>query len=410
MKPSPHRIMRVSLLLCLLLPWQGVWAVELTGRFAMLGTTARAEAGDWGHQETAGDLLSADQQGLRLMLEEGGELAEWSAHLRLVRTHTYGLSAPQGHSSELFRYTELGGTLLDEGDETATTVVRYELDRLAYRRQFSHSALTLGRQPIDWGSGRFWQPLNLFGSFAPTDLDTDYKPGIDSVALDYFPSPFSSLSAVYALAPQGEAAIKDSGALHYRRQVGELSEVALVAGSISGNTALGGSFESAWQGIGWRIEGVHYWLDEMDEQVLFWIAGLDYQFANGTLLSAEYYDNSRGAVTQGEMAEVAEDPLLLSGLQQQLSRRLVGLGLARDLTPLLHGGYTLLGALLEDDSGAPAWSLLHQFNLTYSVSNESDLLLSLLLPEGRGLSSADEPRSEFGHIPAAFTLRLRFYF
>jgi hypothetical protein len=408
--------MRTSTAALCLLPfvaWQGAWAVELTGRFAMLGTTARAEAGDWGYQETAGDLLSADQQGLRLMLEEGGELAEWSAHLRLVRTHTYGLSSPQGHSSELFRYAELGGTLLDEGDDTATTVVRYELDRLAYRRQFHSSALTIGRQPIDWGSGRFWQPLNLFGSFAPTDLDTDYKPGIDSVALDYFPSPFSSLSAVYAFAPQGEAAIKDSGALYYRRQVGELSEVALAAGTVSGSTALGGSFESVWRGVGWRIEGVHYWLDGADERALFWIAGLDYQFANGTLLSAEYYDNSRGAVTQGEMAGMAVDPLLLSGLQQQLSRHLFGLGLARDLTPLVHGGYTLLGALLEEEGGAPdrgGWSLLHQFNLTYSVSNESDLLASLLLPGGAGLSSAGEPRSEFGHLPAAFTLRLRFYF
>jgi hypothetical protein len=406
--------MRVSVLLCLapvlVLAWQGAWAAEFTGRFAMLGTTAHAEAGDWGYQGTAGDVITADQQGLRLMLEEGGELAEWSAHLRLVRTHTYGLTTPQAHSSELFRYSALGGTLLDEGDGTTATVIRYELDRLSYRRQFRDTALTFGRQPIDWGSGRFWQPLNLFGSFAPTDLDTDYKPGIDSVALDYFPSPFASLSAVYAFAPQGQATIKDSGALHYRRQVGELSEMALVAGSISGNTALGGSFESAWRGIGWRIEGVHYRLEEPDEQALFWIAGLDYQFANGTLLSAEYYDNSRGAVSQEEMADMSSDPLLVSGLQQQLSRRLVGLGLARDLTPLLSGGYTLLGSLLENDSGSHAWSLLHQFNLIYSVSNESDLLMSLLLPDGKGLSSSDEPRSEFGHIPAAFTLRLRFYF
>jgi hypothetical protein len=376
----------------------------------MLGATAQAEEGNIGYQQSVGHILSADQQGLRLMLEEGDALSEWSAHLRTVRLHSHGYATSNAHSSALFRYADLGGTMLDESDDTTATRIRYQLDRLYYRRHLANATLTLGRQAIDWGSGRFWQPLNLFGSFAPTDLDTDYKPGIDALAIDYFPSNFSALSAVYTPAPQEQSTIKESGALHYRRQVGELSELLIVAGSISGNIAIGASFESAWKAIGWRVEGVHYQLKEPDEEALFWIAGLDYQFANGTLLSAEYYDNSRGASGVDELQGSFDDVLIAAGLQQHLTRHLFGIGLSRDLTPLLRGGYTVLGSVLEDSSGAEAWSLLHQINVTYSVSNESDLLFSLMLPTGQGLSLADEPRSEFGYLPASFTLRLRFYF
>lgn len=405
--------MRFSLFcltLVTILSGKNTLAVDLTGRFSMLGATAQAEEGDWGYQDTPGDLLSADQQSLRLMVGDSDNGKEWSAHLRTVRIHTQGFMTPDLHSSDLFRYSDLGGTLLDESDGTTSTASRYELDRLYYRHHFNDYTLTLGRHAIDWGSGRFWQPLNVFGSFSPTDLDTDYKPGIDALAMDYFPSQFSSLSGVYAFAPHDQSTLANSGALHYRGQVGGVSEIALVAGKITGNTVVGASFESAWHEIGWRIEGLYYDLNESDQESLFWIAGVEYQFDDGTLLSAEYYDNSRGATTESELVGLYSDTLIAAGLQQQLSRHLVGIGLARDLTPLLRGSYTLLGSALDDESSSTVWSLLHQMNITYSVSNESDLLLSLLLPGGKGLTLAGEPQSEFGHIPMTFTLRLRFYF
>ncbi|MDH5600617.1 MAG: hypothetical protein OEY78_04850, partial [Gammaproteobacteria bacterium] len=70
----------------------------------------------------------------------------------------------------------------------------------------------------------------------------------------------------------------------------------------------------------------------------------------------------------------------------------------------------LLTSRLKDSNGKLHTSLLHQLNLTYSVSNESDLLFSLQKATGRGLNSLAQPQSEFGHSPASVTLRLRFYF
>lgn len=401
---------RALLLLALAVVLPPLHAAELTGRFAMLGVTGLAQAGDVGYQPAGGNALAADQQSARLMLDELQADGDWSVHLRTVRSHLDGYAASGLHSSELFRYRRGAGSWLDEQGEGRSTTVGYELDRALYRHRFDHLAVGLGRQPIDWGSGRLWQPLNVFGAFAPTDLDTDFKPGIDALAVEAYPGAFATLTAVYAFAPQASPELKDSGALHYRRQVGSGSELALVGGTIVGNRVVGAAFESAVGGMGWRVEGAHYTLEESGEQALFWIAGSDYQFRDGTLLTVEWYDNSRGASREAELGALVEDPLVLYRLQPQLARQAVGLSLARTLTPLLQGGYTLLGSALRDSEGARHPSLLHQLHLTYSVGNESDLQLSYLHGSGKGLNALDEPQSEFGHLPRAVTLRLRFYF
>lgn len=401
---------RYVVLISLLLPLSTAEAVQFTGRFSMLGSTAQADRGDYGYTDSNHRLLTADQQSLRLMLDDSDKDSEWSVHVKTVRQHLDGYPVSTLPSSSLFRYDELSNDWLSESSSSSSTNLGAEVDRAVYKRRFANTALSLGRQAIDWGSGRFWQPLNVFGAFAPTDLDTDYKPGIDAATFDWYPSAFSSLTAAYVWAPKDNSKLENSGAVYYRGQAGEQSEFSLLAGSVIGNRVFGGSFEGAIGGMGWRIEGVHYHLEELNKDAVFWITGIDYQFDNGTLVAAEWYDNTHGATTESALASAASDSLVVYGLQQQLSRHVLGLTLEKDLTPLLHGGYTLLAAAVDDKDNDLTPSFLHQFNVTYSVSNESDLLVSFLLPDGKGLNNSDQPQSEFGHLPKTITLRLRFYF
>lgn len=411
---SPNAIIMtkgcLSVALLLLMPFHPVLAAEFTGRFSMLGTTATTEEGDGGYQEDDSRALTADQQSARLMLDDVLSRGEWSLHLRTSRQHVNGYPLVEAHSSDLFRYYRGEGRWLDEQDADTSTQAGYELDRAVYRHRFTHFTIGLGRQAIDWGSGRFWQPFNVFGAFAPTDLDTDFKPGIDAVTVEFYPGAFSTLTGAYVLSPEDDDALKNSAALHYRNQVGDISELSLLAGSVIGNRVAGGGFESAWSGIGWRVEGLYYSLEESDEKAFFWVGGVDYQFDNGTLIAAEWYDNSRGATYEEELPGIVADPLVAYGLQQHLGRHVLGLTLERDITPLLHGGYTLLASGLNSDDEQWHSSLLHQVNVTYSVSNESDLLFSILSGSGTGLNDNGEPQSEFGHLPVSMTLRLRFYF
>ncbi|MCK4864480.1 MAG: hypothetical protein KAT06_03555 [Gammaproteobacteria bacterium] len=403
---------KTALFLILLLPSVS-WAADLTGRFSMLGSTAIATQGDSGYINKD-NTLTADQQSLRLMLDDAKDNSEWSLHAKLARIHLSNIAFNDNHSSDLFRYTELSSGWLDESASNIATRFGYEVDRAVYKQRYKKMTFAFGRQAIDFGSGRFWQPLNVFGSFAPTDLDTDYKPGIDAARLDWFTSDFSSLSAVYAFSPNDNENIKKTtnAALHYRSQVGEQSEYALLAATIIDKNIIGASFESSWSGMGWRIEGAHYNDSQTNENSLFWIAGVDYQFANDTLLTAEWYENSRGASSVAALSNtnLLTDALIKYGLQQQLSQRVFGLSINKEFTPLLNGAYTLLASPLKDNDGQYNTSLLHQFNLNYSVSNESDILFSLQFANGRGLNALFKPQSEFGHIPTSATIRLRFYF
>ncbi len=395
-------------------------AAELTGRASVLGSVAWPKVGDIGSD--GGERLTADQQSLRLMLDGTNPTGQWSTHLKARRIHRDGLVGGESAAADLFRWRPLAQDWVDRGGNGASTRLGYEVDRTVYRRRFDQVTVGVGRQPIDWGMGRFWQPMNVFGAFAPTDLDTDYKPGIDAAVVDWYPSPVSSLTLAYVLSPQGgqgsqsdqgdalDDGGEDSTALYYRRQVGMQSELAALAGRVRGENVIGAALQGDWQGMGWRVEGVRQRIGSNSDAALFWVAGVDYRLAGGTLLTAEWYQHGDGAHRSAALASVGRSPRVLAGLQPHLGERVLGLSAAQDLTPLLHGSYLLLASPLRDEDGSRQAALLHQVNLNYSIGNETDLLLSIQHASGRGLDADGRPRSEFGHLPTGITLRLRHYF
>ena len=387
-------------------------AVDWTGRVSLLGSAADPRPGDVG--DNARGRPTTDQQSLRLMAQGQDDDAEWSLHLIAGRQQRRGLAASGGaagaQASAPFRWRRLADDRISGDGQNRSTVISWEIDRAVYKRRFERATLALGRQPVDFGSGRFWQPLNVFGAFAPTALDTDHKPGIDALRLDAYPSAFSSLTLVHAFAPRGQRAIGDSTALHHRRQVGESSQAALLLSRVIGQQQFGGAFESDWRGLGWRFEALHTRPDGGGPGSLFWILGADHRFDNGLLAAVEWHDDARGATSEAGLAAVAASRPVALGLQQQLARRVLGLSLRRELGPLWNASFTVLASALRAADGGHAPSLLQQFSLLRSLGNESDLLLSLVLASGAGLGPGGQPRSSFGHLPATLSLRWRTYF
>ncbi|MCB2019192.1 MAG: hypothetical protein M9915_05755 [Rhizobacter sp.] len=387
----------------------GAQAVDVTARVSLLGTAAHPSQGDAGY-DSGYNPPTADQQSGRLMLDDFSDSAEWSAHGIVGRQHYRGFAVPGLQSSDLFRYRPLAGAQVSSDGLYDTTVLAWEVDRAYYEWRFDRASVSLGRQPIDWGVGRFWQPLNVFGAFAPTALDTDFKPGIDAAVLSWYPSAFSSLAGVFSPGPADDASIPSSAAVHYSTRVGETSQLTIVGGRVIGNDQFGGALEGDWKGLGWRVEGLYTKWHDTGDRSLFWIAGVDYRLDDGTLLTLEVYDNSAGATREDQLPSTVLPLRFRYGLQQQMSRHLLGFGLQKELTPLLSLNYMLLGAMLKNDQGQREVSLLNQLNLIYSLANESDLLLSLAVGSGKGLTAAGQPQSEFGQLPPTVTLRWRYYF
>lgn len=419
-RPEPAAVWRAALLVALMGVASGADAVDWTGRVSLLGGVSHPLNGDVGKARDVGDGAvqspTADQQSLRLMAQDQNDAGEWSLHVQASRLNQRGLVGRGAQTNALFRWRRLAGDSVCGDGVSRSTRLAWDIDRAVYKRRFERATLSIGRQPVDFGSGRFWQPLNVFGAFAPTDLDTDYKPGIDALVLNTYPSNFSSLTAVYALAPQGQTAIKNSAALHHRRPLGESSQAALLVARVVGQTQIGASFESDWRGLGWRVEALHTRADAGGSaaNTLFWIAGIDYRFDNGTHLVLEWHDDGRGATSGAQLKAVAGSRSVVQGLQQQLARRVLGLSLQKDLSPLWSAQYAMLGTSLRQTAGGHSPSLLHQLSLVHSLNNESDLMLALVYGSGdglnRGLGQGGQLRSTFGHQPISATLRWRVYF
>jgi len=396
-------------ILLLLLAINPSQAYDFSGRVSVSSSIAHPQSGDVALPGE--DWITTDQESLRLMLNGGQDKRAWSVHLKTSRQHYQGVFPVGLHSSDFFRYKTLSSDWVEDSDTDSSTYIGAEIDRATFKYSADKFSLTAGRQAVDWGVGRLWQPMNVFGAFAPTDLDTEYKPGIDALTLDWFPSPFSSLTVAYVLSPDDDiAATKNSAVIHYRRLVGEQTELSLLAGDVSGDPVFGASIEGEKNSIGLRLEATHHDLPLIDDKGLFIIAGADYKFANGILLITELYYNHFGSSNVNGLSDAQNGWLLNRGLQPHLSRNVVGVSLQKELSPLLSGSYALLTSQLSSDTGDKEYSFLHQLGLKYSLSDESDLLFSLQTGVGKGRNQQGTLRSEFGHIPTSIAVRWSRYF
>ncbi len=361
--------------------------------------------------DAAFTLSTQDQQSLRSMLEVSHAEVSGTLHAKLVRVRA--ADALVSPVQTLHRVGSVRATFYDSSSvgavpgEERTQVVGW-VDQ-AYLRVFGSAyTFTAGRQPIDYGTGRLWQPLNVFGAFAPTDLDTEFKPGVDALTVDWYPGAFSSLTTTLVAASR-QASQDPSFSSKYRQLLGEDVDMNLLAGYVVGHCLAGFSIEGEWQGMGWRWEAL------ATDESFFSVTGVDYQFSEehwsgGVRLVAELYFHSGGSTQASMVAETAGNELVQHGLQPHVGRHLVGLSLDKSLTPLVTGGYLVMLNPLESTSSRWRLSSLHQATFRVSAGENTEVILALQIGAGEGLDARGLPQSEFGAVPGRFTFRWASYF
>ncbi|MDH5728970.1 MAG: hypothetical protein OEZ58_08270, partial [Gammaproteobacteria bacterium] len=317
----------------------------------------------------------SDQETLRLMWQGQSNVGiSWDLHYMAYHQQPKQNISTQGFE-HIFRYHAVKQIV----KQSTNHALIHGLDRAVLTLDYKNFRLYFGRQPISFGAGRFWQPTDVFGAFNPTELDREYKPGVDATVIDFYPSEFSKLTLAYVFTNKTNTELSDSYAAQFRRSIGESSEITLIAGKVIAQNVLGGSFESNIGAIAYRLEELVYQEPSSKRYENIIIAGLDYQFDNEVIVSSEYYYNSNGAHTPQQLFASATSLLSLTGLQKQLGKRVAGLALTKQLSALFSGSYAMFIANLRDDAGYD-FSALHQASLSYSLADESDLLLALLWP------------------------------
>ncbi len=159
-------------------------------------------------------------------------------------------------------------------DENHLMLSHY-IDRLYFDQEFSFGSLIIGRQRISWGSGRVWNPTDIFNPINPANFGKIEKDGADAASMKFYLGQLTDIQFVY----NAEYHFDSSNyAVRFRTNVLGY-DLAVLAGSADKRAITGGDFAgNAWTA---GIRGEALVLQDpakANGYYVRWILGMDYQF------------------------------------------------------------------------------------------------------------------------------------
>jgi len=384
------------------------------------------------------DYLNVTDINLRL-IAEGGLTETLSAELHVVSD----LSLETKNTQHL-RYGVADTSRINrlfsgvaEWDNDGGWVGQLGVDRVNIRWFLPWADITIGRQAIALGTAYFWNPLDVFRPFGPTTFDRDYKQGVDAIRLDVPLSDFWSTTFIYAAGRDGSMAPQTSHSLariygsargfditaqvsYEHRDASPLTTMYLGDDEIDDDYSmlqLGGGISGELGPFPIRIEFVLLSPEQGAGQDPFSDPSITF---SGT--ESDYLHSSSTTIVVGTGYRFSNDLSLdlehlhsgiLDGKSLNTGYTLQALGITRQASPhvsaallnyVLHPLVQTSLAALFDWNGA---STLLQANVSYSISDEMDLLLSGIMPIDY---ESSYPPGEFDTYTSTLFAQVKGYF
>lgn len=170
-------------------------------------------------------------------------------------------------------------------------LLNHYIDRLYFRTDFDWGNISVGRQRISWGTGRIWNPTDLFNPINPANFSKMEKDGADAVSLMYNIANFTDLNLVFN---PTEEFNESSYGFRFRSNYSEY-DFSIVGGKFDDRIVAGGDFAGNLFAAGFRGEGIYSQdKDNPDDNFVKWIAGIDFQFSAEIYAVLEYHFNGQG--------------------------------------------------------------------------------------------------------------------
>lgn len=204
--------------------------------------------------------------------------------LYLNSDSSFFLNTPQKSSHQLFNLT---WTPVNEKKFSIT----HFIDRLYFRQGFDWGNIEIGRQRVQWGSGRIWNPIDLFNPINPATFYKIEKDGADIISLNYVLGNFTDLDLVFNA---NEKFTESNYGFRFRTNYEEY-DISIMGGRFDKRIAAGLDFAGNLFDAGVRGEGI-FSADENDFKNNFikFILGADYQFTAKLYAVVEYHFNGEG--------------------------------------------------------------------------------------------------------------------
>jgi len=314
---------------------------------------------------------TVSQEARGLLLLGSGQIDNDTSHLLSTRL-MYDLDANNWH----VEYQQLW-------QQTFATVDAYQTkaDRLNVSYSNDTIYLKAGRQAISLTTTFFFSPNDFFSPFTVKSLNRDFKQGVDALYIETQTSELSQLSAIWVHNRNQSTAT--SSIFRFESVFKDISWM-ILAGTIHpsfipSQQVFGGNIQADLNTIGIRAEGHVSFKDK--QRYAEWVLGLEHRLSPDMTLSGEWFNHGSAMITPH---------LPYSGKQY------LALGANYQFTPLLLGNFSIIKNMDDQSQMSTAY-------INYSLSNESTLNISVLLPSGKTFS-------EFSSYPKAYSLDYQIYF
>jgi hypothetical protein len=297
-------------------------------------------------------------------------------------------------------------------DEGATAAVQGRTDRLYLRAALPAVDITLGRQPVSFGSGLFFSPIDLVNPFFPTTIDTEYKPGVDALRTDVYIST-SRITLVAAYAGE-EGELKDLTDLNLAASsqiTVATTDFSLFYGSIHRDQVFGAGIISSIGPVGVHTDATYTLPDGDDEEPFARVVlGADGRPAEKVGISGEVYLQTLGVTDPDDYLQQLSGERYARGELWTAGRYYAAISLGYQVVPLI----SLSGAVIANLSDPSAFIAP---GISWSISGNADAVAGAYFGVGErpvldedGLLPVLDINSEFGLYPSTAFFQLRSYF
>lgn len=264
---------------------------------------------------------------------------------------------------------------------------RHRLYRATLTWSGGENNITVGRQRIAWGSGRFWSPLDILNPFDAARVEREEREGIDAVLLDRDIGALGNVSGVVAPRTAGSRAVL-AGYVHWNANGTDYS--ALV-GTVRGEDVIGADFSGQIGGLGIRGEATSTQPDS-GRRFMRLLLGADYGFANTLTVTGEVYFNGQGSSRRTSYDFTG----LFEGRIRNVARRYGAIALSYEITQLVR--LLAYGLVNLDDGSRLVWP-----GVEYSLVRNVDLAAGMQ-------SFSGSLGSEYGRLPDVLHFQGKWFF
>ena len=267
--------------------------------------------------------------------------------------------------------------------------VLHFIDRLYFRQSTDFCDFTIGRQRISWGTGRVWNPTDLFNPLNPTSYSKIEKDGVDALLAKFVLGNFSDISVVF----NAKKDFRDNNyGVRIRTNV-EGFDLSAMAGVFDKRIVAGADFAGSLFDAGMRGEGIYSTSkDNSASNFVSFILGVDNQFTDKLYALTEYHFNGRGTSTP-----------VFYDLQALLRGEILNVGrnyLVAQVSYLVHplvNAFLSATRNLQDRSGFAALTAI------YSSSDETSLSVGAQYFYGTTFT-------EYWYYPHSAYIKFDYYF